>query len=190
MKGLSDFLTALKPPVIEPEVVIVKPKPLPVVKPVEVVVPVGEEKVVVVIAVPVEPPKPYISEFEKAVATITGSNVSSVSLDMGIFREDFEFTSEMIAELSGPIKKFQTRAALNDMKSYDLLGSVEAPLGLVFLKYLIDTENHQGLYNIVTVIGEKFYVVNDIEKKNAPYFMQLKNDPSTKNQWQIILLKK
>jgi len=42
----------------------------------------------------------------------------------------------------------------------------------------------------VTVLGEKFYVQNDIEKIPTPHFIHLKNDPSTKNRWQIILLKK
>ena len=191
MKGLSDFLTALKPPAVEPEVVIVKPKPKPVPAPVVVVAPVVEvKKEPVAPVVVVEPPKPYVSEFEKAVLEITQNNQSSATLNMEIFRDDFEFSSEMIAELSGPIKKFQTRAALTDMKSYDLLGSAEAPVGLIFLKYLIDTENHQGLYNIITVIGEKFYVINDIEKRTSSHYMHLKNDASTKNQWQIILLKK
>jgi hypothetical protein len=76
------------------------------------------------------------------------------------------------------------------MKSYDLLGSKEAPVGLVFLKFLIDTENHQGLYNIVQVLGEKFYVMNDLEKKSDPHYIEFKNDASTRNRWQIILLRK
>ena len=94
----------------------------------------------------------------------------------------------MIADLATPIKKFQTRAALTDMKSYDSLGSKEAPVGLIFLKYLIDTENHQGLYNMVTVLGERFYVNNDIEKKNYSVLIELRNDATTKNRWQIILV--
>lgn len=191
MKGLSDFLTALKPPKVEPVIVVVKPKPKPKPKPVAVVVtpkPV-ETKVEAPVVAP-EPVKPYVSEFERAANELHAKNISSVTLDMDTFRDDFEFTSEMIAELSGPIKKFQTRAALNDMKSYDKLGTSIAPVGLVFLRFLIDTENHQGLYNIVTVIGEKFYVVNDIEKQTEAHYMQLKNDATTKNRWTIILLKK
>lgn len=191
MKGLSDFLTALKPPKIEPVVVIAKPKPRPKPKPVVVEAPkVEEKKPEVPVVVVVEPPKPQISEFERAAQELQQKGLSSIDVDMDIFRDDFEFTQEMITELSGPIKKFQTRSALNDMKSYDMLGSKDAPVGLIFLKFLIDTENHQGLYNIVTVLGEKFYVVNDLEKKNTPHYVQLKNDASTKNRWQIILLKK
>lgn len=190
MKGLSDFLSALKPPKVEP-LLIVRPKPKPSPKPVVVAAPKVEEKALEVVPVTVaEPEKPYVSEFEHGALEMKEKNLSSYLLDMDTFRDDFEFTSAMIAELSGPIKKFQTRSALNDMKSYDLLGTAEAPVGLVFLKFLIDTENHQGLYNIVQVLGEKFYVSNDIEKKTTPHYIELKNDASTKNRWTIIMLKK
>lgn len=191
MKGLSDFLTALKPPKVEPVIVIAKPKPKPKPKPIVVVAPKVEEKKpeVVPVVVP-EPPKPYVSEFERAVLDMVKKGPASIMIDMDTFRDDFEFTEAMIAELSGPIKKFQTRAALNDMKSYDRLGSQEAPVGLIFLKFLIDTNNHQGLYNIVSVLGDKFYVMNDIEKKTQPHFIELQNDASTGNRWQIVLLKK
>ncbi len=192
MKGLSDFLVALKPPKIEPIVkVMPKPRPKPKSKPVVVAVKTIEapkpEPVKMEI---VEVVKPKISEFESAVSELDQKNLESLSINMDNFRDDFEFSQQMISTLTGPIKKFQTRTALNDMKSYDKLGSTEAPVGLVFLKYLIDTENHQGLFNVITVIGDKFYVNNDLEKKNKPIYIELRNDASTKNHWQIILLKK
>lgn len=190
MKGLSDFLTALKPP--KPEVVIVKrkPQPKPVIKPVEA--PKIEEKPVVVAKEPEvapEPPKPLLSEFEQGVLDLSEKNLDSVAIDMDRFRDGFEFSPEMIVQLSTPIKRFQTRSALTDMKSYDKLGTKEAPVGLIFLKFLIDTENHQGLYNITNVLGDKFYVNNDLEKKLEGHLIELKNDSSTKNRWQIILVK-
>lgn len=190
MKGLSDFLTALKPPKVEPVVVKIKPRPKPAPKPVPVVVEAPKPVVKEPTPAPVapEPPKVKISEFERAFLEVH-NGASEVKFDMDVFRDDFEFTPEMVAELSGPIKKFQTRAALVDMKAYDLLGSHETPVGLVFIKFLIDAENHQGLYNITTVLGEKFYVVNDLENKKAPAYIQLKNDASTGNRWQIIMLK-
>jgi len=70
------------------------------------------------------------------------------------------------------------------------LGAKEAPVGLVFLKFLIDTDNHQGLYNVVNVLGEKFYVNNDFESKTEPVLVELKNDKSTDNRWTFTLLKK
>jgi hypothetical protein len=193
-KGLSDFLNALKPPKTEAVVVVVKPKPRPIPKPVVVSAPKVEEvkveKPAPVVIAPPEPAKPALSAFEAGLVEMKEKKLSSFSIDMDLFRDDFEFTQARIAEIVGPIKKFQTRAALSDMKAYDLLGSEQAPIGLIFLKFLIDTENHQGLYNVVTVIGEKFYVYNDIEKKSEPHYIELKNDASTNNRWQIILLKK
>ena len=193
MKGLSDFLAALKPPVIEPVIKalpIPKPKPKP--KPAPVVVEVKHVEVPIPTPAVVEvvpPPEPKISVFEKAVIELESKKLDSLNLNMVIFRDDFEFTSQMVAALAAPIKKFQTRAALTDMKSYDNLGSFESPVGLIFLKYLLDTENHQGLYNIINILGEKFYVNNDIEKMNHPVFIELRNNQSTNNHWQIVLLK-
>ncbi len=189
MKGLSDFLIALRPPKIEPVIVQAKPKPK---EPPKVVIAPKPTEVKVEQAAPVvvpEPEAPELTEFEKKSLLITDKGQSMAELDMPAFLNDFEFTQEMIIELSAPMKKFQTRAALNDMKAYDLLGTKIAPVGLVFIKYLLDTDNHQGLYNIVTVLGEKFYVINDIEKKENPLYMHLKNDATTKNRWQIVLLK-
>lgn len=190
IKGLSDFLTALKPPKVEAVVKIipkVKPKPKPIVVAAKPVI--KPEPAAVQMEV-IEAPKPKISEFESAVLEMDEKKLQSLSVNMERFRDDFEFTQQMISDLAIPIKKFQTRAALNDMKSYDNLGSAEAPVGLIFLKYLIDTQNHQGLFNIITVLGDKFYVANDIEKKERPVYVELRNDPSTNNHWQIILIKK
>lgn len=188
-KGLSDFLAALKPPKVEPKVVIVpKPKPKPKPKPPVVVAKVEAPKPEPVKMEIPEPPKPKISEFESGVSELETKKLESLSINMETFRDDFEFTQQMLNDLAAPIKKFQTRAALNDMKSYDNLGTSEAPVGLIFLKYLIDTDNHQGLYNITTVLGDKFFVNNDIEKKDKPVYIELRNDSTTRNKWQIILL--
>jgi len=123
MKGLSDFLVALKPPKIEPVKVVIKakPKPKPTPKPVVVVQPVVTPTPVPVV---VEAPKleePKISEFERVVKEIQDKKLESLSLNMDKFREDYEFTPQWINDLSAPIKKFQTRTALQDMKSYDHL---------------------------------------------------------------------
>jgi hypothetical protein len=193
MKGLSDFLAALKPPKIETKVVALpkpRPRPKPTPKPVEQPKPVtpAPKPEAVVVEIP-ETVAPKISEFERAVRELDEKKLSTLTINMDQFRDDFEFTPQILADLALPIKKFQTRAALTDMKSFDKLGDMEAPVGLVFLKYLIDTDNHQGLFNIQSVLGEKFFVYNDIENKDKPVFIELKNDSSTNNRWQIILLK-
>lgn len=191
MKGLSDFLVALKPPKIEPVKIVIKAKPKPKPTPKPAIIAKPEIPVKIEPKVIVEPPKPEepkLSEFERVVKEIQEKKMESLSINMEKFREDYEFTPQWINDLSAPIKKFQTRSALQDMKSYDHLGAKEAPLGLVFLKFLIDTENHQGLYNIQSVIGDRFYVYNDFESKDRPIFIELKNDASTKNHWQIVVI--
>jgi hypothetical protein len=189
-KGLSDFLAALKPPKVEVVAVVMpKPKAKPKPKPPVIAVkkPEAPKPEPVKMEIP-EPPKPKVSEFESRLAELESKKLESLSINMETFRDDFEFTQQMLTDLAAPIKKFQTRTALTDMKSFDNLGSSEAPVGLIFLKYLIDTDNHQGLYNIITVLGDKFYVNNDIEKKDKPVFIEIRNDATTKNKWQIILL--
>ena len=75
------------------------------------------------------------------------------------------------------------------MKKFDLLGERGAPMRLLFLKYLIDNDYHQGLYNILAVIGDTFYVRNDIDKEEIPYLVKLKNDVSTNNRWQFFIMR-
>ena len=55
----------------------------------------------------------------------------------------------------------------------------------MFLKYLIDFDYHQGLWNILAILGDHFYVLNDIEKKSDPIKIHLSNDLSTNYGWQI-----
>lgn len=189
-KGLSDFLIALRPPKEEVKVIkkIAVVKKVAPVKPIKVV-PVVKVEEPIKVEVPVEIPEVYVSEFELKRKIWKEGKESVISLDMDTFSSDFEFTSKMISKLSIPIKKFQTRQALTDMKEYDKLGSSEAPVGIIFLKYLIDTENHQGLYNVLGVLGDKFYVSNDFEGIDGAIFVELKNDSSTKNRWQINFIK-
>jgi hypothetical protein len=194
VKGLSDFLTALRPPKVIKTIPALPPKKTQVKeflsKKISIVILQNEKlKTEVPSMKIIDPIKVNTSEFEKSVLEINDKNLQTLSLNMEKFKNDFEFSSEVIAEISVPISKFQTRAALSDMKTYDSLGSMSAPLGLTFLKYLIDTENHQGLFNITTILGEKFYVVNDIEKKEKAVHIHLLNDSTTNNKWQIVLIK-
>jgi len=119
MKGLSDFLVALKPPKVEVVAIKkVKPKAKPVSRPVVVALKKAEPKVVIPEPVVMEEPQgPKISEFEFAKNELASKNFEKIKLDMDKFRDDFEFTSKMISELSAPIKKFQTHKALSDMKA-------------------------------------------------------------------------
>jgi len=116
--------------------------------------------------------------------------LKKVSLDMDHFKEDFTFTNELLTKLHKPLAYYQKRSSLKEMKDFDKLGEKSAPMRLLFLKYLIDNNYHQGLYNVLAILGEKFYVKNDLVKKDSKaYRMQIQNDESTNNRWQLYLFR-
>lgn len=84
-----------------------------------------------------------------------------------------------------------TRDALSEMMTYDKLGTKEGPVPLLFLKFMIDMQEHHGLWNMIAVLGDKFYVSNEIDApfKPEPELVQLMNDESTGRQWQLYVLK-
>lgn len=133
-------------------------------------------------------PSPYISQFENALGILKNNSVEAAPIKMVEMKKDFVFTEKMRSALSDKLSIFQTRKALTDLKTLDAFGSEKSPVRLIFLKYLIDFEQHQGLFNIISVLGDEFYVVNDIEKKSEPVLMKLRNDETTRFQWQIDLI--
>lgn len=106
-------------------------------------------------------------------------------------RYDYVFTLTMINNLSEKLPTFMTREALQDMMSFDKLGTKERPVPLLFIKYMIDMEEHKGLWNLVSVLGTKFYVSNEIDKTYSPRpeLIQLMNSEETGGTWQIYILR-
>jgi hypothetical protein len=191
-KGLGDFLFVEKKvaPKPKPKPVIIakvipKPKPKPKPKPVP-------KKVVKVRAKPKPKPKPVkkVSAFESARKILENSGKLRVSVDMKKMKKDLIFTKSMIKALQAPIKDYQTREALDDMKKYDGLGTKAEPMRLIFLKFLIENNMHQGLYNITSIIGDKFWLLNDLEGKVNPVYAEILNNEKTKYKWQLVLIKK
>lgn len=195
-QGLADLF---EPKVIE------EPK-----KPVVVAAPKPEPAAPVVAARPVPPPvvevapppkpkppkKPEVesvakSAFLQAAEVRRSQFLERVDVDMLKFRYDYVFNVAEMRVLADSLKDFTTREALKEMQTFDKLGTHESPVPLTFLKYLIDSENHQGLYNLTSVLGENFWVTNDVDVKFKPSheYVELKNDESTARQWQIYLLK-
>ena len=84
-----------------------------------------------------------------------------------------------------------TRDALREMKIYDKLGTPDGPVPLLFLKYMIDMQEHTGIYNLLSVLGHEFYVSNEIDVsfQTQSEKIKIENGPHTENQWQIVILK-
>ncbi len=129
------------------------------------------------------------SAFKQAVDLLNELSLDKVSVDMVKFKYDYIFTSKMKESLAGPLDKFIKQKSIKEMKKFDALGTKKGPVPLTFLKYMIDTNKHQGLYNLKIVLGEKFYVKNNIdEKSNEIVFINLENNPQTNYQWQLSIL--
>ena len=61
----------------------------------------------------------------------------------------------------------------------------------IWIRKLIDKKMNQNLFNIIMVLGESFYIFNDIDKgvKDLER-IKLKNDYSTGFKWKMTLLEK
>ncbi len=192
-KGLEDFIFTVKkeekPKITEevkPIVVAMAPAPELIIEP-EPAIMVEPE---VISPEPVQLAVEKISQFELALKRMDESpSLEKASLDMQAFKQDFIFSPMMIQALKEPLHDFQTRQGLEDMAIGDKLGSAKEPVQLIFLKFLIDNNLHTGLFNVISVLGERFYVRNDIDGQNRPVLIELKNDESTSFRWQITLVR-
>jgi hypothetical protein len=118
------------------------------------------------------------------------SKLPHVEVDMVKLKYDYIFSLYMLNTLSEKLEVFMTREALKEMVTYDKLGTKEGPVPLLFLKYLIDTDEHRGLWNILSVVGEQFYVANEIDVSFNPEveYVRLTNSEDTNHQWQLSIL--
>ncbi len=116
-------------------------------------------------------------------------DMQEVKVDMLKFKYDFMFSMNLKKMLDDNLQMYISRSGLEQMRKFDNLGTKEGPMPLMFLKYLIETEKHQSLYNIKSILGERFYVSNDIDSANPPKFdyIEIRNDESTNFKWQIFI---
>ncbi len=193
-KGLKDLYVMEQPLKIqeldkegpEPKAPVKAPEIKPEVKPtVTKVEPAPVKKEFVEIRTPVK------SAFLQAAEVRKAQNLDQVEVDMLKLKYDYVFTLHMINTLSVKLKTFMTREALSEMLSFDRLGSKSAPVPLLFLKYMIDMQEHTGLYNVISVLGDEFYVSNEIDGTFKPEVERVRilNNESTGRQWQLYIIR-
>lgn len=139
----------------------------------------------------VEIKTPVKSAFLLAAEIRSAQNLDVSPVDMQKLKYDYVFTLHMINNLSEKLKIFMGRDALKEMVAYDKLGFKEGPVPLLFIKFMIDMEEHQGLWNLVTVLGPRFYVSNEIDPFYKPgvEYVEMVNDDSTGNVWQLNVIR-
>lgn len=138
-----------------------------------------------------EIPTPIKSAFLQAAEVRESGNLSRVEVDMMKLKYDYIFSLHMINKISERLKTFMTQSALQEMVTFDKLGTKEGPVPLLFIKFMIDMEEHQGLWNLVNVVGNRFYVSNEIdaEFKTKPQYVEMVNSSETAGQWQLSVLR-
>jgi hypothetical protein len=191
-KGLKNIFEAKVEKPAEAPVVVVKPVEKPVVvaeKPVEKPV-----AVAVVVEAPKVEKQPEVeldikSAFLQAAEVRYSQNLDLVDVDMLKFNYDYVFSAAELQLLQTSLKTFTQRKALEQMKEGDMLGSSKVGVPLTFIKFLIDSNDHQGLYNLVGVLSDRFWVRNDVDVKLKPplEYCELRNDATTGNTWQIYI---
>lgn len=197
-KGLKDLYVKDQPlKIADAPVMIMEKTPEPVIIPEpkknEVKV-AAKEKVPEVPAVKVRVKE--IQEIPKSAFLIASEfrrkeNLASVEVDMLKLRYDYVFSLNTINQLSKRIGVFMTREALKEMMEYDKLGTKDGPVPLLFIKYMIDMQEHHGLWNILSILGDRFYVSNEIDESYKPQaeYIELVNNPNVTGHWQLIILR-
>lgn len=186
-KGLQSFLFATPTPVPTIETVET-PVPTPVVTQAMMAKALPTPVATPVIVPTVKPTPKALSAFEQAVQVQKAKNLELVDVDMDKLKSEFKLNDKKIEIIGKLLEEFQVRENLRDMKRYDNLGSAKEPMRLLFIKFLIEQDKHKGLYNVVSVIGKRFYLLNDIERKKDPVIAELVDPQESKlNRWQIRL---
>lgn len=130
------------------------------------------------------------SAFLQAIEVMNQQRMDRVEVDMMKLRYDYVFSLSQMNSLTDRLKTFMLRDSLTEMQTFDKLGTKEGAVPLLFLKFMIDMQEHQGLWNLILVLGEKFYVEDDIDVdfKTTPQLIELINNETTGRQWQINIL--
>lgn len=132
------------------------------------------------------------SHFLKTAEAAKEFGLESVKVNMLQFKYDYIFNSKMIRFLDEQMENYFSRAGLEEMKHYDSLGSKKGPVPLLFVKYLIDKKQHQGLNNLIEVLGESFFIKNNIDDPSIAFevdYVSLKFDQTVDPPWQLYIEK-
>ena len=183
-KGLKDFLFVPKevPTAVPTKAPVIVATAFPTAEPLPTASPT---------AVPTAIPSPtptvrQLSYFGRRVEYFRKKNFKSLAIDLELLKRDFIFSERLKDKMNKRLSKFLKRKSLRDMKRIDKLGTAKAPLPILFLKFFIETEKYQALFNIIGELGNYFYVYNDIDKEGKPVMVELK---FVNNQWRLRLVK-
>ena len=128
------------------------------------------------------------SQFKKTSYVLKKTGMERIPLNMKKFKNDFIFNEDVSLRLKVQFADFENFLFIKKLKNERGFGSKKLPVLLLYLKFLIEHKRHLGLYNITNVLGNRFYVLNDLDDEEKPELIELRNDEKTNWHWQIFLL--
>ena len=129
------------------------------------------------------------SEFKKATFILKETGMSKLAVNMKKFKKDFLFSEDVALRLKVEFADFENFEILKRMRDEKNLGSKDLPVLLLYLKFLIEFKRHEALYNMINTLGDRFYVLNDLDDDPKVHLIELKNDEKTSWDWQIYVFK-
>jgi hypothetical protein len=127
------------------------------------------------------------SQFKKTTFVLKKTGMPKLPVNMKKFKKDFLFNEDVSLRLKVEFSDLEDFSILQRMKIEQKLGSKDLPLLLLYLKFLIEFKRHGALYNMINILGNKFYVLNDLDDDPTPYLIELKNEQKTNWNWQIYI---
>jgi hypothetical protein len=124
--------------------------------------------------------------FKKSYNDLLSSGNQFVLLDRLAFKYDYVFSPEQLKLLKINLVNFSSFEAIKEMKERDYMGSYQSPIPLSFLKYLIDSGNYTGIYNLINILGENFWVQNNFDLPHDKVFIRIFYDEKI-HDWEIML---
>jgi len=187
-KGLDDFLFASSAPAVQVAPSEYPREDLASAPPLEVVAePEKKSEKTVLLPTPIPTPTPIpLSHFEQSVRLRAERDLDITAVDLNLLKSDFVLEKNMLDLLKSNVGPYKTRSALASMKRNHGFGGIDAPVRLLFLRYLLDTNDHQALFNLQSELGNRFFLLNDIEGKQIPVYVELLFD---KSRWRLNILR-
>ncbi len=161
-KVKKEEIFVVRPPVVAKSNPIVSKKTVKVVR--KKMKKIVKEKIQKILKKEVKKIERKYSSFYQAVVMFDQSRMNTYNLDMNQFSYDYLFEKSDLKILTSKLVSFASYKALQTMKKQSQLGSSTAPFPLLFIKFLIDQHHFKEIYNIMNVVGDSFYVFNDIDE--------------------------
>lgn len=90
-------------------------------------------------------------------------NLQEAPVDMEKFHYDLLLGGEKKEKAREAFSQFRERKIIDAMYKHESFGKNQAPVPLVFIKYLLDIKDHQTLFSLTQILGNSFYIQNDFD---------------------------